>query len=150
MQLETSRFGQVTYKPEDLICFADGLLGFEHLKNYVLMPFEGNPVFFWLQAVEDGNIAFLLTDPFSFFTDYALELEDELKERLQISKREQVVIYTICTIPGSNVKEITTNLVGPLVINIENRQGAQYILTDFKYHTKHALFRESKVARAGS
>lgn len=148
MQLETSRFGEIQYQSDELICFSEGLLGFEHLKSYLLIPFEGNPAFSWLQAAQDGNIAFLLIDPFLFFPDYELELEDELKEKLQIFKREQVAIYTICTIPGSDIKKITTNLIGPLVINMENFQGAQYVLNDFKYHTKHPLFKETRKTEA--
>ncbi len=150
MQLETSRFGLIQYDVEELIIFREGLLGFEHLKDFLLLPFEGNPVFFWLQSIEDGNVAFLATDPFWFFPDYGLEIDDELKKTLQITERKQVVVYTICTVPGTNIKDMTTNLVGPLIINAESRQGAQYILNDYKYHTKHALFKEAPKTGVGS
>ncbi|MFA5535675.1 MAG: flagellar assembly protein FliW [Bacillota bacterium] len=150
MQLDTSRFGQIQYGVEELTVFREGLLGFEHLKNFLLIPFEGNPAFFWLQSVEDGRIAFLITDPFWFFPDYGLEIDEELKGNLQITERKQVVVYTICTVPGTNIKAMTANLVGPLVINVDNRQGAQYILNDYKYHTKHNLFQETPETGVGS
>lgn len=149
MQIETSRFGPITYSPQELIHFPAGLLGFEELKNYLLIPLEANPAFYWLQSVQDGQIAFLITDPFLFFTDYEVELSPSFKQELAITRREQVALYTIVTIPSTGVKGMTTNLVGPLVINLENRQGAQYVLGGVQYHTKHPLFQETTVAKAG-
>lgn len=148
-QVDTTRFGLIEYSPEDLIHFPAGLLGFPELKDYIVIPLEANPAFFWLQSVQDGQIAFLITDPFLFFPDYEVELSESLKQELAISRREQVVVYTIVTIPASGVKDMTTNLVGPLVINMENRRGAQYVLGGNQYHTKHRLFKKQATVEAG-
>jgi len=148
-QVDTVRFGLIEYSPEDLIHFPAGLLGFPELKDYIVIPLEANPAFFWLQSVQDGQIAFLITDPFLFFPDYEVELSESLKQELAITRREQVVVYTIVTIPATGVKDMTTNLVGPLVINLENRRGAQYVLGGNQYHTKHRLFRKQATGEAG-
>lgn len=148
-QVDTTRFGLIEYSPEDLIHFPAGLLGFPELKDYIVIPLEANPAFFWLQSVQDGQIAFLITDPFLFFPDYQVELSDSLKQELAITERKQVVVYSIVTIPATGVKDMTTNLVGPLVINLENRRGAQYVLGGSQYHTKHRLFRKQATGEAG-
>lgn len=149
MQIDTTRFGLITYSPQDLIHFPAGLLGFQELKDYVVIPLEANPAFFWLQSVQDGQIAFLITDPFLFFPDYQVELSDSLKQELAITERKQVVVYSIVTIPATGVKDMTTNLVGPLVINMENRRGVQYVLGGNQYHTKHRLFKKQATVEAG-
>ena len=149
MQINTSRFGLIKYSPQDLLHFPDGLLGFQELTDYLLIPLEANPAFFWLQSVQEEQIAFLITDPFLFFSDYQVELSESLKQELAITKREQVALYTIVTIPASGVKDMTANLVGPLVINMENRQGAQYVLGGNQYHTKHRLFNKTDTVKAG-
>lgn len=149
MQIHTSRFGLIKYSPQDLLHFPDGLLGFQDLTDYLLIPLEGNPAFSWLQSVQEGQIAFLITDPFLFFSDYQVELSETVKQELAITKREQVVLYVIVTIPASGVKDMTANLVGPLVINRENRQGVQYVLGGNQYHTKHRLFNRTDNVKAG-
>lgn len=148
-QVDTTRFGLIEYSPEDLIHFPAGLLGFPELKDYIVIPLEANPAFFWLQSVQDGQIAFLITDPFLFFPDYQIELSESLKKELGITRREQVVVYTIVTIPATGVKDMTTNLVGPLVINMKNRRGAQYVLGGNEYRTKHRLFSKEATGEAG-
>ncbi len=140
MQIETSRFGLLAYEKEDLIHFAGGLFGFEHLKDYLVLPLENNPAFYWLQSVEDGEVAFLVTDPFLFFPSYTVELDEEIRKKLAVEKREQVAVYVIVTVPSADVRDMTANLIGPLVINLASRRGEQYILYGTDYHTKHLLF----------
>lgn len=149
MEITTTRFGVIQYSPQELLHFPVGLLGFPELKDYLIIPLEDNSAFCWLQSVQDGQIAFLITDPFLFFPDYQVKLGETLKKDLQIADRKQVVLYTIVTIPTSGVKEMTANLVGPLVINLANRQGAQYVLGGTKYQTKHPLFNKTTSQKAG-
>jgi flagellar assembly factor FliW len=149
LQIHTTRFGLIEYSPQDLLHFPDGLLGFQDLTDYLLIPLEANPAFFWLQSVQEGQVAFLITDPFLFFTDYQVELSETLKQELAITKRDQVVLYAIVTIPASGVKDMTANLVGPLIINRENGRGAQHVLGGNQYHTKHRLFNKTDTVKAG-
>lgn len=150
MQIETSRFGLLEYHKEDLVHFLGGLFGFEELKDYLVIPLENNPAFYWLQSAEDGQVAFLLTDPFLFFPSYTVELGEEIRKKLAIGKREQVVVYVIVTIPPTGLQGMTANLIGPLVINLAKRCGKQHILNGTDYHTKHLLFtNQSSRTRAG-
>ena len=126
--------------PEQVICFNEGLLGFGHLNKYVLLPADNSFVFTWLQSTEDADVAFLLADPFMFFSGYEVELDDSIREGLQIEAEKDVVIQTIVTIPETGVKDMTANLVGPVVINVHDKIGKQTILTQTNYSTRHKLF----------
>ena len=47
---------------------------------------------------------------------------------------------SVVTVPG-DAKEMTANLLAPLLINPEKRLGRQVIVSDPKYTTKHQVLR---------
>jgi len=51
------------------------------------------------------------------------------------------LIVTTVTL-NSDVKKITTNLQGPIVINISSNLGEQIIVDNSKYKVKEALVKE--------
>lgn len=140
MKITSSRFGEIEINDEQQIFFKEGLLGFENLKNFVLLPVNNSMIFTWLQSTEEGEIAFLLADPFMFFPGYEVELDESIREDLQIDAAKDVVIQAIVTIPEAGVKDMTANLLGPLVINVNDRIGKQTVLTQTNYTTRHKLF----------
>ena len=140
MKITSSRFGEIEIDDEQQIFFKEGLLGFENLKNFVLLPVNNSMIFTWLQSTEEGEIAFLLADPFMFFPGYEVELDESIREDLQIDAAKDVVIQAIVTIPEAEVKDMTANLLGPLVINVNDRIGKQTVLTQTNYTTRHKLF----------
>ncbi len=140
MKITSSRFGEIEIDDEQQIFFKEGLLGFENLKNFVLLPVNNSMIFTWLQSTEEGEIAFLLADPFMFFPGYEVELDESIREDLQIDAAKDVVIQAIVTIPEAGVKDMTANLLGPLVINVNDRIGKQTVLTQTNYTTRHKLF----------
>jgi flagellar assembly factor FliW len=143
MIIETSRFGQLDIDPKDIVRFAPGLLAFEDQHEYVLINVEENPDFKWLQCVEVPELSFLLVDPFIANQDYRVELQAEMMDKLNISRPEDVFIYTIVTVPAGGFKEATTNLVGPLVINWREKKGQQVILEKDNLEVKYPLFKKA-------
>lgn len=122
------------------LIFPDGLLGLAEYKEYTFLPLENTPNFFLLQAVENNDFTFFLIDPFIFFNDYKVDLPEKVLEELAIKEEQEVAVYTIVTIPNGDVSAATTNLLGPLVINLTNNKAKQLILDGKKYKTKHILF----------
>lgn len=119
------------------IDFPNGLFGFENCKRFSLSESEYKP-FYWLQSEDDKTLSFLVVDPFIFFNDYELDIDDSSLKSIDIDSPSDVVVLTIITIPG-NGKKLTANLQGPLVINKINNTGMQVILSDPKWTTKHCL-----------
>jgi len=140
MIIETSRFGQLDIDEKDIIGFVPGLLGFEDRHEYVLIDVKENPDFKWLQCINSPDLSFLLVDPFIANPDYRVELQGEMMATLDITKPEDVFIYTIVTVPAGGFKEATTNLVGPLVINWREKKGQQLILEKENLEVKYPLF----------
>lgn len=139
LMIETTRFGGVTLPEERLLHFLSPILGFEGSLRYVLLDHgEGSP-FKWMQSVDEAELAFVVTHPQWFGLDYVLELPDEAVARLELDSPEDVLVVTIVNIPAENPARMTTNLLGPIVINQRTRQAMQVVLHDSRYGTKTRL-----------
>lgn len=80
----------------------------------------------------------IVTSPYEFFKDYEFVLSEETIKNLKIDSPGQVNVVTTVTL-NSDVKKITTNLQGPIVINTSNNIGEQIILDNPKYKVKSPL-----------
>jgi flagellar assembly factor FliW len=136
----TKAYGTVEVNERQKITFPSGLFGFESLKDYVLLDAAQQP-FYWLQSLDEVNIAFILIDPFIFRPDYEMDISNEELLPIGITESEKAVIFSIVTIPPDN-GPMTANLQGPLVINRDSRLGIQAILTDSRWKTKHDFMAE--------
>jgi len=144
LKFETTRFGSIEVPEDKIIEFPWGIPGFENLKKFFLVPVNEAPFFTWLQSAEDPGVAFLLVDPFLFFEGYEVELTEDIKGDLKINDEKDVVIQAITNIPKTGLENATTNLVGPIIINVNQRLGRQVILQDTPYGVKHLLFPKKK------
>jgi flagellar assembly factor FliW len=137
----TKAYGLIEIDEEQRIVFPNGFFGFEHCINFVFIEAERKP-FFYLQSIDDENVAFILIDPFLFEPDYEADIDNKELETIGIFTPEDVIILVVVTIPG-NDGVITANLQGPVIINRVNRNGKQVILSDPRWKTKHSIILEA-------
>ncbi|GEP64588.1 flagellar assembly factor FliW [Clostridium beijerinckii] len=130
--------GEIEYEKDNIITFNKGLPGFNELRKFILIDLEEYYPFKLLLSLEDGEIALIVTSPYEFFKDYEIKLSEETIKNLKIDSPKQVNIITTVTI-NSDVRKITTNLQGPIVINTSNNLGEQIILDNTKYKVKNPL-----------
>lgn len=149
MQIKTTRFGTVEINEADIITFDEGLPGFPDDHQFVIIPYEDESPFVLLQSATEDYVAFLMTDPFLFFSDYEFEIDPVNMDALEIKEEKDVVVYTMVTVPPGRAKEMTTNLVAPVAINIHTRAGKQVVLEKSKYTTKHRLFTDEGFREGG-
>lgn len=121
------------------VIFKKGIPGFDSLREFTIKDLEGNEKFKILESRE-SEISFVTTNPFEIYSDYEVDLNDETIKELEIKRPEDVVILSIITL-GRTLESSTMNLKAPLVINIKNNLGKQYIMQNSKYETKHSLIR---------
>lgn len=124
------------------ITFKKGIPGFEYLKEFVLKELKDNERFKILESKE-SEVSFVTTSPFEIYSDYEINLNEETIKELQIDKPEDVLVLSIITL-GKTLESSTMNLQAPIVINIKNNLGKQYIIQNSKYETKHPLIRREQ------
>jgi len=140
MKVNTKAFGLIEVEERQKVIFSQGLFGFDDYKEYVLLDAEHQP-FFWLQSVNDQEIAFVLINPFLFRPDYEVNITNEELAEIGITSPENALIFVIVTIPQDG-SPMTANLQGPLVINKDKMSGMQAVLSDVKWRTRHDIIAE--------
>ena len=130
--------GEMQYEENNIITFNKGIPGFNELKKFILLDLQEYEPFKLLQSLEDDEISLIVTSPYEFFNEYEIKLSDETIKNLKIDSPEQVMILSTVTL-NSDVKKITTNLQGPIVINTSNNFGEQIVLDNSKYKVKSPL-----------
>ena len=120
-------------EPQDaLLTFPAGLVGFPSLKTFRFFePPDGYPLKF-LQSVEKPEISFVCMDPAGLKPDYNVPLNEEDALALAIEQPQDALVLTIVVIP-EDPRKMTTNLAGPLVVNVKTRQGRQIVLNAEKF-----------------
>jgi len=147
MEIQTSRFGRMTVDDERVMTFPRGLLGFPNHSRFALIQTGQENYFFWLQSVDDPNLAFVVTDPTIFFKDYEVPVREETTTELQLTDPNFVQCFVICNKVG---EWLTGNLLGPIVVNAQNRLATQVVLTEKKWTTRQPLLRLQTEAPAAA
>lgn len=140
IKIDTKRFGEMEIDENQVINFPYGLPGFEDLRSFALMDSEQEP-FYWLQSMEDVNVAFILINPFLICPNYEIEVLDDDFETIALeSKKEKILIFSIVSVRGEGAL-ITANLKAPLIINRENKMGRQFISEDINWDLRFDIMK---------
>lgn len=136
MIIETSRFGQLEVDENRLIHFPKGILGFPNQLLYALIQTAEDSGFYWLQSVDRPELAFVVCDPRLFVPDYVVPVKVDELAQIGLADPSTAQVFTIVN-KVDNM--LTGNLQGPLVINVETREGKQLVLSDRRFSTRHPL-----------
>lgn len=147
MKISTEIFGQIEIDKEKIIAFPEGLLAFEEEKEFVIINTDDEAQFSWLQSINTPELAFVIMNPFFAFPDYEIVIPKRVQEKLKIEEEKDVAIYSIVVVP-EDMEKMTTNLLGPIVINANRKLGKQIILDDDRYTTKHFVFQQKSESRS--
>lgn len=115
----------LTVKPENIIKMPLGLMGFEHIKQFVLLSKPDEAPFGWLQVVGDANLAFLVVSAFDVLPGYQPDVSDEDARFLGLEGPEDALVYGIVTLRGT---QGTVNLKGPVILNRRTLVGKQVVI----------------------
>jgi len=145
MWIKTSRFGDVEIDEQRIITFSKGLLGFPTYKQFVLIEPGEDSYFWWLQSVEQEDLAFVVTDPSLFVSTYKVPLRPEQMQGLGLNSLEEAQVFVIV---NKRDHMLTGNLQGPLVVHVDRRVGEQLVLSDRRFTTRVPLMDLSQVEQA--
>jgi flagellar assembly factor FliW len=145
---ETARFGRITYTDGDLVSFDQGLVGFPSLSSFVFIQHKEGSPFRWMQSVDEAEVAFLVVDPAHYVEGYAPEIAETSVESVGIVSETPRLVYTIVSIPPGKPEEMTLNLAGPIVVNLETGRAKQIVIEDECYPIRHRVFEKKQSEEA--
>jgi flagellar assembly factor FliW len=124
MKIRNKQFGDIEFENETIIKFEEGILGFEELRQFLLVS-EKDGFFFWLISIDEPEIIFPL---------FSIKLlQEKYKEDSELEP------YGIVKL-DKNPQNISINLKAPVLINQDDKIGFQKIIDNEEYPVDYPLF----------
>lgn len=134
----TVQFGELNYRNDDVIHLPEGLVGMPHLRNWLILDMGDDVPLKWFQSLDRGDFGFPVTQPWFFHDDYEVQVAKPVRDRLRTARVEDLTTLIITTVhPGG--EKLTGNLLAPLVVDTETRQGAQLTLDDGRFEMRQEI-----------
>ncbi|MEM6329253.1 MAG: flagellar assembly protein FliW [Planctomycetota bacterium] len=136
MQIKTTRFGPIEVPEADVLSFAQGLIGMEDCRRWIILADAQNPALAWLQSAERADLALAVVSPRRFVPDYQVRVSGRDVAGLGLggadgnapsgeAKDAQVVVVVNKTPEG-----LAVNLKAPIVVCLATKSGRQIIAKD--------------------
>ena len=140
LKFNTEKFGEIEVDKDLIFEFVAPIIGFNDLKKYTIIDYKPESPFKWLQSLEDMSLAFPVTLCSFFGIDYQFDIPDEEADLLGIKSADDVFVCNIANIPASNPKDVTINMLAPIIMNTANKKAMQTILKNKEFQVRYKLF----------
>lgn len=128
-EISTLQFGDIEVGEEHIFYFENGLLGFDTLREFVLISEEETIPFKWLISLEEPEIGFPLLSPWHIDLGYDPGRDFDL---------EKDVIMVVITLENEE-KLMSANMKAPIVFDVQRQFGKQVILPTDKYSPNQVI-----------
>lgn len=141
MILSTRLFGEIEINEEKIITFETGIIGFEELRKFTLIheAEKETKSILWMQCIDNPEVALPVLNPLIVKEDYNPIVEDEIIKSLGDIVEEQIFVLVTVAVP-SDVKKMTVNLKGPIIINPFTLKACQVIVENEEYLVKYPIY----------
>lgn len=137
----TSRFGDIEVERDKIITMTRAFPGFPDSKSFILRPHGEDSPFFWLQSLDDPELAFVVIPSSALIPDYQPKLPETTLADLDLQGSTPDILL-ILTIPHGEPKKMTANLLGPVILNPNKRLACQALLDPAVYELGWPVFTE--------
>ncbi len=151
MKIDTRIFGEVDIADEKIVTFPQGIIGFPDLNRFTLIFDEEKGVnagIRWLQSIDEPNFAMPVMDPLFVKTDYNPQVEDAIFDTIGGIDNDEVLVLVTVTVP-KEIKNMTVNLKGPIIINAVTRKAIQVIVEGDENEVKFPVYDILKARKDG-
>lgn len=149
MKFETTRFGAIEVSSEEIYIFPDGPLGFPECTRFTFIDEEHTVPFRMLQSLDNPALAFVIVDPQAVRPDYTFQVSKDDLAQVKATDPAGLSVYAIVTM-AKELKDVTVNLQGPLVVNAEKRLGHQFVLNTDEFTTRESIVSEAEVSESAA
>lgn len=141
MKLSTRVFGEVEISEDKILTFPNGIIGFPDMTRFTLMhdSEKDDSSIHWLQSVDEPSFAMPVIDPLYVKEDYNPLIEDDVLTELQPLNEDNTLVLVTLTVPR-DLKKMTVNLKGPIIVNTESRKASQIIVEDDDCSVKFPIY----------
>jgi len=151
MLIKTKIFGDVEISDDKILTFEDGIIGFPDLKHFTLIHDEEKGTdagIRYFQSIEEPGFAMPVMSPLMVCETYNPQVSEEFLSSLGDLKDDNIVVLVTVTVP-TDLTKMTVNLQGPIIINSEEKKGAQIIVEGNEYPVKFPIYDILKARKEG-
>ena len=151
MIINTKVFGEVEITDDKIITFPGGIIGFPELRKFTLLHDEEQGVsagIRWLQSLEEPGFAMPVMDPLVVKEDYNPEIDDELLTGIGGVTPDNLLVLVTVRVP-SDLTQMSVNLQGPIVINVDELKACQIIVDVDTYPVRFPIYEILQSRKAG-
>ena len=102
----------------------------------------------FLQSLDEPGFAMPVMDPLAVKPDYDPEVDDELLASAGRITEENLLVLVTVSIPG-DLTQMSVNLQGPIIINIDEHKACQLIVENSNYPVKFPVYDILQARKAG-
>jgi len=135
MKVQSSRFGTIELSDDEVINFPAGLIGFPDETSFVMLrPRPESPIA-WLHSTQTSWFALPVVSAEALEADLDGTLSQATRAAGVISNDDPIAVMAVLNAPGAGVPP-SVNLMAPIIVNAETRQGTQLLLESSNYSTQ--------------
>lgn len=146
MKIPSVTFGEVEIEPNEVYTFSDGIPGLTGIDQYYIIDRPELAPFKWLQSCQSPYLSLMMLDPAYVQPGYNLNLAREYAEALGVKNMEEdikdLIVQALIVVP-KDPKEMTANLLAPLVFNPKTRLGMQIVVEGSRNLLRVKVIKES-------
>ena len=113
--------------PDDGLQVLDGLPGFPEVRGVRLDTVDEYGIFVRVIDARDDRLWFLAVNPFVYFPDYEVAIDDEDQDLLEAGREDELIVFCLISVDRAD-GTMTANLMAPLVVNVSARTARQVVL----------------------
>jgi len=123
--IKSDLYGEIIVEDHQIFHFAQGIVGFSHLKQFALLPYEDTELFILQSFNED--ISLLLYPAEYSENDISFHIDESTVEQLGVTNKVEITIfYVLRFIENSPF----INLRAPILVVSNTQKGCQYVVPD--------------------
>ncbi len=127
MKINSLTFGEIEVDEKTIYTFEEGIPGLRGITRYSVIESDELMPFRWLQACDAPFLSMMMLDPLLIEPTYEMPLTREHVPLLGAFEPEDISIMVLVVVP-KNPKQMTANLLAPLVFNSKTLKGAQVVI----------------------
>jgi len=146
MKVQSSRFGTIELDDQEVINFPAGLIGFPDETSFVMLRPKPESPIAWLHSTQTSWFALPVVSAEALAADFGGSISEATKAAGIVASDEPFAVMAVLNAPGAGAPA-SVNLMAPIIVNAETRQGAQLLLDSSNYSTQEPFVLRTAEAR---
>lgn len=123
--IKSGLYGEIIVEDHQVFHFAQGIVGFSHLKQFALLPYEDTELLVLQSFSED--ISLLLFPATYSGNDGSFHIDESTVEQLGVTDEAELVIFYVLRFIDNSPY---INLRAPILVVPTSQKGCQYVVSD--------------------